>query len=1130
MDQSSLKDYYISLERLYNNCVNILTALNQSLSTTASEITVTVADTDDAESTLRIPSYLYLESRIEQLNNNFSLLFDLPESGEAWFTKSADMYKMEMVKSNSAPVSPSFDTTNMFTSFKENIFLRDLVNPKTYLKLDATNLKDNIHEVVVKKIIYKNPNLYNQVVQSGVKTYEDYKAILYSQNEGIDYEEYDSILRLPIRNNKYKSNFRITEIPTLESGNPFRAIASDDSSHLIYKVRLDTIKYSDSEDSSIIFTLQQGDYLTLQDNFGVYKVLDISNYIENANECIVTLEECAGHTTLQTFEENSSMIFKLYNDNFEKFKYVEVPLEENEFITVFISAIYNNVRSTFSDGININLNDLKITNSKGEIIYHNDTNIPYTYIEYYNEYCKNIGDILAGITNTIYPQFTNFTFDELKELQNSENLKKIVSLTINDDILKVTKINDHLIDDTATKRVLQLHSEKNEKTNQLTAIQANIDKTYNQLTTTDFSQDLSVSQTSLKNKLDQYYSERLTLNKQLISIVNEINTLKSSVSGYNSSKYRIRGVVSEDSVQNYIQTNIDERVNVIGIDVEYKYSSVNSDTANVLSINSNLFTNWNKLNTIDKQRKLVFNNITKTYQIEYEDYSSISDIVKWNQIDIPISQGEDVSIRIRYKYSVGQPFVNFYTPWSDELKITFPVEYIETNELNSVIDQNDVDVINTQFLNTLINNGYEEHINNKIVDGSQQFYHMPENIYSGFNTPENKLLSLKDKLQSIVNDIESVKELYQENNYKYNVYLEYDSNVVEIYNFIENKINISNIDNISSSFIRKNINLIIKNTGNVPVNLYSIFPGPTNQILQNVESTKYKNIEKYERVPVILSGVQDINESILFQSLGQFIYFREDNPYTSEKLYYDNPVQNRIDLNTKIKTNKNGLDENGNPVLLSFSQELSWFQNGQLMMPINNRENKKLTTCDIVAKIINDSDSHSYSLEYIDTSEMSSGIMGLKYNTDEKPNSFILKYEHLYSIKNNEKIYLSENTSINDFVTSTTPKSLTTSMLNGSFLFPELTFDSQLICNKTSETNAQYYSIAVGDKVVIPLVFEYFIMNNSTNMTTSKTICFDIKPGVDKDIVHYILTITGSNTLTSYNTEYSNVLSESDRT
>lgn len=1123
MNQSSLKEYYVSLERLYNNAVNILTALNQSLSTTSSEITVTIADTDDVESTLRIPSYLHLESRIEQLNNNFSLLFDLPESGEAWFTKASDMYKLEMVKSNCAPVTPKFNTSNMFTSFKENIFLRDLVSPKTFLKLDATNLKDNIHEVVVKKIVYKNANLFQQVVETGVKTYEDYKAILYSQKKDVDYEEYDSIIRLPIRKTKYKSSFNITEIPTLESGNPFRSIAADDSSHLIYKVRLNTIQYTDADDSSIIFSLQQGDYLTLEENFGIYKVLDISNYVENLNECIVTLEECAGHTTLQTFEENSSMVFKLYDDNFEKFKYVEIPLEENEFITVFVSALYDNVRSTFSDGMNINLNDLEITNENGEKIYHNDTNIPYTYIEYYNEYCKNIGDILAGITNTIYPQFTNFTFDELLNLQNSDNLKKIVTTTIDNDILKVTKINDHLVDDTATKRIMQLHSEKNEKTNQLSAVQANIDKTYNQLTSTDFSQDLSVSQTSLKNKLDQYYAERLTLNKQLISIVSEINTLKSSVSGYNSSKFRIRGVVSENKVENYVKENIAGKANIIGIDVEYKYSSVNSDTSNVLSINSNLFTNWNKLQTIEKERKLVFNNITKTYEIEYEDYNNVSNIVKWNQIDIPISQGEDVIIRIRYKYSVGQPFMNLYTPWSEELKVTFPVEFVETNELNSVIDQNDLDVVNTQFLNTLINNGYEEHVNNKIVDGSQQFYHMPENIYSGFNTPENKLLSLKDKLQSIVNDIDTVKQLYQENVYKYNVYIEYDSNVVELYNFIENKINISNIDNISSSFIRKNINLIIKNTGNVPVNLYSIFPGPTNQILPNIEDEKYKNIEKYERIPLILSGIQDVNNSILFQTLGQFIYFREDNPYTNNKLYYHNEIQDKMDINSKLRINKNNTDE-----LLKFNLQYDWLKQGQLMMPINNRKGLTLNNCDIIGY------SNEGHISYVNSSILSSsGILGLKYNTENAP--FFLKYEHLYrNTDKNEKVYLSENTSISDFLQSgglsTGDTTVTPAMLTGSFLFPELNYDSQLICNKTSEVNSQYYQIAVGDKVIIPLVFEYFILNNASETSTSKTICFDIKPGIDKDIVHYILTVSGSNTITSYNIDqYTNVVNEADK-
>ena len=56
----SLKDYYVKLQGLYNNAVNILTAINQSLVSNASEITIDVADTDDTTTTVRIPSFLYM--------------------------------------------------------------------------------------------------------------------------------------------------------------------------------------------------------------------------------------------------------------------------------------------------------------------------------------------------------------------------------------------------------------------------------------------------------------------------------------------------------------------------------------------------------------------------------------------------------------------------------------------------------------------------------------------------------------------------------------------------------------------------------------------------------------------------------------------------------------------------------------------------------------------------------------------------------------------------------------------------------------------------------------------------------------------------------------------------------------
>ena len=142
-NDTSLKEYYVNLQSLYNRAVNMLLALNTSLTTSASQVEVNVADTDDASSTIRIPSFLYLENKLEELNSNIDALFNIPEDGEAWFTKSDTSYKLNLVRSNTAPVSPVITNTNNVTaSITDNNFLKDLVSPKTFLKLDIGNLPD----------------------------------------------------------------------------------------------------------------------------------------------------------------------------------------------------------------------------------------------------------------------------------------------------------------------------------------------------------------------------------------------------------------------------------------------------------------------------------------------------------------------------------------------------------------------------------------------------------------------------------------------------------------------------------------------------------------------------------------------------------------------------------------------------------------------------------------------------------------------------------------------------------------------------------------------------------------------------------------------------------------------------
>ena len=110
----------------------------------------------------------------------------------------------------------------------------------------------------------------------------------------------------------------------------------------------------------------------------------------------------------------------------------------------------------------------------GNLIYDSNSKTPMSYIQYYDKYCKNVGDLLLGFIETTYPQLSNYTNEQLNILQNSDEVKTLVSQTINNtDILSVQKINNHLLDDITTENILKLHTQKSELNIQLQNIQNN---------------------------------------------------------------------------------------------------------------------------------------------------------------------------------------------------------------------------------------------------------------------------------------------------------------------------------------------------------------------------------------------------------------------------------------------------------------------------------------------------------------------------------------------------------------------------------------------------------------------------------------------------------------------------------
>lgn len=1133
---NSIKEYYIQLKQIADNAVTLLNGINSSFTSYSPEVHIQLVNSDGTVQSVTIPSFLYLENKIEELETSMNLLFNLPKSGEAWFTKEANMFKLNMVQSNVAPPIPilNYNPNNGF-NIKDNNFFKDLVSPKTYLKFDVSNFPNNIHDVLVKKIVLHNSDLINDIFSNNdLITYTDYKEKLYLMNEGIDYSEYDSKISIPLKEVKYKSRFEILDIPKdSNSENPYY---DEELKGMIYTVRLNTLNYYDANDNSIVYKLQPvKDFLTLENHYNIFQVLSYEEYSdydnENNKEYIVKLLEVSGHIVLDTTESNSNMWFVKYdNPNESTDKYIEIPLEENPYIIVFVSSIYNNVKSNWSNAIKLNLN---------EIVINDGVNGKLSYVEYYNKYCKNLGDIIYSIGDVAYSQLVEYNNQQLRELTMGKPIKQLVTETLgkeNNSVLNISAINTHLVDDEISNNLATLYKQKIELNNELTNINSNIDTTYNQLINTDFSLDSSVSQAYLKSQLDSYYAERLKYQQQILSIINNIDLIKNDIVGYDSLKYRVRGVTNaqdinesgvESEITAYLKANYGVKCQLIGLEVEYKYKNIKSNTSSVENNSNTIFTDWVRVNNIDKQRYLKFNEETNAYTIEFTNYDTNANIIKWNQIDIPISVGEDVVIRIRYKYSIGQPFINIYTPWSDEVTVTYSSEdAANVTDISAILEANEQDLINSKFLSELITGGYQEHITNKIIDNSQVYYHMPENIYSGFNTSENKLISLKDKLIEIENSINEYKSyINNELASEYKVFLQYDDNMIELSKNTLNTINFKNQFNHYDGFIRKDMNLIIKNTGTTAINLYSLFPGNMEIPLLHTNIQYYNTfIGDYERVPLLIENIIEPEKSVFPQVMGQWIYFRQNNPYTKEYLYNINDYQNQYDTNNLLN----------NKDLTLTSQSMQNFISGnnkQLLLGYRNRNSEvNSNSWGEISINGNTATGHTASVSTMETSinnitsfiNQNTGLSKFIYTPDNSK-SLVLKYEHLkYETEvngNKNTVYISTETSISEIYQNTTLNGLNKNDINGSFLIPNLLSPSQIVCD--NELNNQYKKLNVGESLTIPILFEYYLTDSFTNSSITKTLAFDLRPSLTRQLDNYIFRIIISRNLTDdNNSEY----------
>lgn len=894
--KTNIADYLSQIETLTNTNLQILKTLNDSFYTKKNHLFAEIDDT-----TYVIPSFISLENKINMLQENFENLVKAPETCEAYFNFDGNNRAIEVRKYSHVPDSLSIAKIDKYSVENNDIF-KDFLTPVPYINLDLPSLPNDIVEVNVKKIIAKSDNLkalfrnklaYQDKDSDGdpiTKYYNSYNEeygniykLLLNYKEDSDYIEYDTIYKLPIRKNIGTGTYIIESVVS--------DVIDEDLNELITLKIKDKLTYKLFDDT-IEKPLQVGDELINYDGTGKVVITEIRTY---SNTIIVKVVNGEYLNFLGTDSYDTNNDQNIHNMSklrfhktvdFETDKYIKVPLEEDQYVFIAVAALNSrmNIQSSWGNGLVINTHSLK----NGDVGFKT----------YYEKNVKNIGDVLYEMSNMITSPITTLSQDTFNNLTS-------INPVVDSNSLTVMQINKHLNNSETVKNIRNAYNQKKTTETKLNEVQSKINEINDKLATISFN-DTTGIRNSYTAQLTQYNNQK---NELLATINNAINTISLSVNSaeipIENAKYRIRGfyVPNFNDIDNI---NINEHV--IGLQVQYRYKNVSIETGNAVSINSTtgndtyIYSDWNVFNTKNKLK--VPSCSDGIYNYKYEDSNEKLNEPSYNQIDIPISQGETVDIRIKVVYDFGQPYITMTSDWSEIINISFPEEYTKDVPVLTIIEENNNDIETNRFNNILETSGINKHINDTIIDNNITFYHKPDNIASGFYTDERRVIPLKDKLESIVNDIALLKSdiLAAEGNCKVSVSI--GNTNTEIYSDRNNIITLESYNNVTgagneidgayqienaTNIVNVMLNLSLANTGTDIIKLYSLFPGNRENKINNTLSSLF---EKDDYCSKATEGVYfdyvNNEEASRLQGQNQFITFRIKDVWDGEYYYSQN--------------------------------------------------------------------------------------------------------------------------------------------------------------------------------------------------------------------------------------------------
>jgi hypothetical protein len=800
-----------NMERLYENIYNLCMAFQTASTTNIEDIYVDLKNADGSISRVKVNSFQKILNELNRIDNNFTsitndsgLSYILNADGSISMQEKVSFFNAEYIdKFNLDPDNLVIDRTSI---------VDDLITPTVKLPIELNDT------------LFQNSEIFCRMfdVSFGWEDIPDDCSILnmeYLYGIGkINYKEVNRTLSLQKQQVQYFGKFNTESVIVKEQ---------------FIEVILNNILYTGLNIVGNNIELKIGDTLVSKSGTAKYLIIDVNRF-ENK----LQLRRISGIESLQVGIDTLYFNELLPLDGN---KIVNVPIGPSKKYIVFLST--ENFKNISYPSVGI-----KIDTSTYKIVYNNNT---FTLDEFFGQYVTNFAEYLQAL---LYENSIPIT---LGIIPNKPNI-----IAAN---FKVIQINKHLNDSKTADELSSLQKQKQKIQNDIEYNQSLIRTLQEDIESQKYNSQIEKEYqiqklTTLRNQVNIFQQNLLTITRDIDNNAIQ-NNLKNA-----KPKYRVIGFWD---VQPPIYSAQTREQHIIKYDVQYRYLSKNSDTVSNTSyqmIDDNgkkisvSFSAWNNLETValSKVKK-----INGEYSWEENPLDS-SDLIKINQCCISINENESIELRVRAISEAGYPISPLKSPWSETLRVDFPVD-LRDNNLSSIISQNNIDLNLAEFNNILDNYGLLKHISGTLQENEKLFLHNAKDITSGQFTAEQKNIPLDIFLNTLISEINVLKKTDVFTNVNISI-VDFSENEYQVINNSSLNIfggnyadNFNILDTLKwGTIIRLKGYIKIRNNNGLPIELRTLVPGV---VFDQTTAADYYN------VPVV-------TENQIVQNSKQIIYFR----------------------------------------------------------------------------------------------------------------------------------------------------------------------------------------------------------------------------------------------------------------